>query len=95
MSPECRAGDAERPRVEDRVEARFLLPLVVAQCFEGWLLEDEDADDIEPRHQTDADSPSVQASLAVDTAPIATATRMSACSTMVVTHPTVPRMYAS
>src|SRR5690606_12591750 len=53
--PEVGALDAHGSRVEVRILPFLHLTLVVAQDLEHRLLDDEDAHDVEPRHEAHAD----------------------------------------
>ena len=55
MLPEVRVADAERARVELRVETLALLCAVVLEGLEGRALQHEDAEDVQPGHGAHAD----------------------------------------
>src|SRR5690606_41000647 len=55
LLPERGVLDAQLPGVELGVEARLLLGAVVLERLEGRALQEQDADDVQPRHRADAD----------------------------------------
>src|SRR5699024_499319 len=55
LIPEVGVADADLLGFEHRVQTELHLALEVAQELEGRLLQDEDADDVQPGHEAHAD----------------------------------------
>ena len=53
LFPEGGVFNAQCLWIELRILAGLLLRVVVLQCLHGWLLDNQDADDVEPRSGTD------------------------------------------